>query len=141
MIVMSKILLVEDNEGDIELIKIAFEDNNLPYTIENAYNGEEALNLLKAMDIENKLPDLIMLDLNMPKMDGKTFLKELEHLPHLHLIPVIVYTSSSASKDITESYELNANCYINKPTNIEEIENVIHTINKFWLETAVLPKS
>lgn len=137
-----EILLVEDNPGDIQLTREALEDckmiNNL-YVVED---GEKALNyLFRTEGYENSvIPDLIILDLNLPKVDGREVLGKIKADNKLKLIPVVVLTTSKADEDILKVYELHANCYIAKPLNIDRFFQVVKAIENFWMGIVMLPK-
>jgi two-component system, chemotaxis family, response regulator Rcp1 len=136
-----EILLVDDSEGDIELTRIAFEDQKVRAHLSVAHDGIEALDfLLKRGNFINAVePDLILLDINMPRMNGLDFLTIVKQDERLKPIPVIMLTSSSARADIVESYRRHANGYISKPVGLKEGFTVAKTIEKFWVDLAVLP--
>lgn len=130
-----KVLLVEDNEGDIILTFEALKESKIKNCITIARDGEIAINLLKKGDI----PDLVLLDINLPKIDGKEVLNYIKSTENLKHIPVIMLTTSVSEVDIMESYRMHANCYISKPVNLEKFNEVILAIEKFWIETIQLP--
>jgi len=138
----SEILLVEDNEGDIELTKIAFEEGRQPC------NLSVAADWLKEHDFLEKLgefanaptPDIILLDINMPRMDGIQFLKVVKADQRFRMIPVIMLTSSGAPGDIKICYNLHANCYIVKPNGIDQLVTMANQIESFWSGIAKLPR-
>jgi len=135
------ILLVEDNEGDIEITGMAIKQGKLSSTLSVAHDGVEAIEYLSR---QNKFadavrPDLILLDLNMPRMDGKEFLKIAKQDEKLKSIPIIVLTSSSAPQDIQECYERYANCYIIKPFDLTKYMDIAKQIEGFWANLAQLP--
>lgn len=134
------VLLVEDNIADQRLITEAFKDSN-PQAVVNVVNdGVEALAYLRAAGTNGRvLPDLIILDLNLPRKDGRELLAEIKINQDLRRIPVIVFTTSNAASDVTQTYALHANCYINKPIHLDNFLNVIDSINRFWLNTVELP--
>ncbi len=136
------ILLVEDNEGDIELTKLAFKEGKLLHRLSVAHHGVEALDyLFKRGGFESAFtPDLILLDLNMPKMDGKEVLDVIKKDDALQMIPVIVLTSSKAQLDILESYKRHANCYIIKPLTLEKFMDVARQVEYFWINLVQLPR-
>ena len=138
---LAEILLVEDNEGDIELTKEAFEDAKFRNNLHIVEDGDEALNyLFKRNGYENAvLPDIILLDLNLPGTDGKEVLEVIKADEMLKRIPVIVLTSSEADKDIVDSYDLHANCYIVKPVNASKFMEVVQSIKNFWIDIVCLP--
>lgn len=130
------ILLVEDNEGDIFLTKKLFEKASLSNTITVVKDGEAALRFLK--DAKRK-PDIVLLDINLPKKDGKQVLEEIKNDPNLQAIPVVILTGSKAEKDILESYRLHANSYIIKPVTLENFGAVVSAIEHFWFGVVALP--
>ena len=136
-----EILLVEDNPGDIILTKEAFAEAKIKNNIHIAKDGEEALYYLnKHKGYENSVkPDLILLDLNLPKIDGREVLDSIKTDDQLCHIPVVVLTSSEAEQDILQTYELHANSYVVKPINLEQFVNVINAIENFWFTVVTLP--
>ena len=137
----AEILLIEDNPGDIRLIIELFKDSDIEYNVNIALNGEEGMKMLhKEGEYENfLLPDLILLDLNLPKKDGKQVLKEIKSDQDLMCIPVIVLTTSDAKHDIIETYNYNANSFITKPVDLDCFVKVIKSIQDFWLNIVKLP--
>ena len=135
------VLLIEDNPGDIKLIRETFKENKFLAELTVITDGEEALNFLKRMgEFEYELhPDLILLDLNLPKLNGQEILSEIKQDDELKRIPVIVLTSSTEESDIYKSYNLNANCYIAKPVELDDFIKVIRSIENFWLTIVKLP--
>lgn len=136
-----RVLIVEDNPGDVRLIKEAFHETNESVVTAMAKDGVEALDyLFKRAGFENVWqPDLMMLDLNLPKMGGHEVLAAVKCDIHLQHIPVIVFSSSAAPKDVTGAYGLGANCYVTKPADLDELFGVIALIDKFWLHAVRLP--
>jgi len=134
------VLLIEDNPGDVRLTKEAFKEGKLSVKLAVATDGVEATNYLKKINgFEDVItPDLILLDLNLPKKDGREVLKEIKADSNLLRIPVIVLTTSNAEQDINHCYNLHANCYINKPVDFDKFFDVIEKIEDFWLSTAIL---
>ena len=135
-----KILLVEDSPADVRLIREALRDTPLPVQITVARDGLEASNHLH--EVENGTqtrPDLVLLDLNLPKKNGREVLAEIKGSSTLRQIPVLIMTSSSAEDDISQAYALNANCYITKPSDLNDYMNVVRAIEDFWFMTATLP--
>jgi chemotaxis family two-component system response regulator Rcp1 len=135
------ILLVEDNPGDVELVREALSDSKMRNEMHVATDGIEASDFLKR---EGKYaaaprPDLILLDLNLPKKNGRELLQEIKSDPDLKFIPVVVLTSSKAEEDIIRSYNLHANCYITKPVDFEQFMKVVRSIEDFWLTVVKLP--
>jgi len=139
---LAEILLVEDNEGDIELTKEAFEAAKFRNNLHVAEDGDEALDyLFKRNGHENAaVPDIVLLDLNLPGTDGKDVLEAIKADPELKRVPVIVLTSSQAGKDIVESYNLHANCYIVKPVNARKFIDIVQNIENFWVDIVCLPE-
>lgn len=136
-----EILLIEDNEGDVYLTKRAFEDAKIMNHILVASDGEEALDVLfKKPPYEHHVtPDLILLDINLPKISGKEVLDRIKHDETLRRIPVIVLSTSDSRKDIMDVYGLSANSYITKPVKIERFSEVITAIEDFWFGIVKLP--
>jgi chemotaxis family two-component system response regulator Rcp1 len=135
------ILLVEDNAGDILLTLEAFKEVKLKNTIVVARDGEEALNLLnKVGEFKDAVtPDIILLDINLPKVDGKEVLAAIKNDSHLKTIPVVMLTTSDSEKDIAESYVNHANCYITKPVDFIKFIEVIKVLENFWITIVQLP--
>lgn len=136
-----EILLVEDNEGDIEMVRAALEDQLPPCNVAVVKEGREALNyLFRHGDFQSAAaPQLILLDLNMSGMDGKILLKILKDDERVSSIPVVVLTSSKAPSDIREAYARRANCYVVKPFDSKDFKNAIRQIVDFWKNLAMLP--
>ncbi|HEY0195949.1 MAG TPA: response regulator [Methanobacterium sp.] len=134
-------MLVEDNPGDIRLIKELFKDADVRNQVNVAFDGEEALQMLhqEGKFTTMSLPDLILLDLNLPKKDGKEVLREIKNDHRLMYIPVIVLTTSEAKKDIIETYQYSANSFITKPVDLDRFVRVIEAIQEFWLNIVKLP--
>ena len=136
------ILLVDDNEGDILLTKEALEDARILNKISIAYDGLEAIRFLKEEPaVREDMPDLILLDINLPRMNGTEVLEVIKNDPELKRIPVIMLTTSSAEKDILASYNNHANCYITKPVDLDRFMDVVRTIEDFWISIVKLPKA
>lgn len=135
------ILLVEDNAGDALLVQKAFELGRIANRIYTVGDGEEALAFLRGEGKYEEMPrpDLIILDLNMPKLDGREVLAEIKSDPNLLMIPVIVMTTSADERDIINSYKLHVNCYITKPVQVREFLEVIKAIDYFWIGVVTLP--
>lgn len=133
------ILLVEDNENDVLLTRLALENSELEHTLNVVENGEDALDYLyqRGQYTEAQRPDVVLLDLNMPKIDGKAVLERAKSDPSLEQIPIIVLTSSEAERDILETYKLKANSYMAKPVNIEKFIEVISSLDDFWFTVVV----
>ena len=136
-----EILLVEDNAGDIRLTMEAFKDTELPNHVSVARDGEEALAFLRREGPYGGAPrpDLILLDLNMPKKDGREVLRDVKADPELKMIPIIVLTTSAAPTDIVNSYDLHANCYIQKPAGYDDFIDLIRTLESLWFGVVELP--
>jgi chemotaxis family two-component system response regulator Rcp1 len=129
------VLLVEDNPGDVRLLLETFRDANTSLRLHLAANGVEAMAFLRR-EGPNALaprPVLILLDLNLPKMDGREVLAEVKGDIDLKTIPIVILTTSDAESDIIRSYQLHANCYLTKPVRLEEFENLVKSVNDFWL--------
>ena len=137
------ILLIEDNRGDIRLIQEALKSSTLQCRVEVARDGVEAMEYLRQEGnfVHAKRPDLILLDLNLPRKDGREVLVDIKSNPDLKYIPVIVLTTSRNEDDISHSYDLHVNCYISKSRNLAELFKIVRGIEEFWLETATLPLS
>ncbi len=138
-----RILLVEDNEADVELTREAFERSDLNVELSVAQDGVEAIDILtgrRAMPRAAR-PDLILLDLNLPKVDGRQVLSKIKDDSELKRIPVVVLTSSDAEADVTASYQLGANCFITKPGDFREYQDVVRALEGFWFAVATLPKA
>lgn len=131
------LLLVEDNPGDVRLIQEVFKDANVPSSFMVAYDGDEALTMLKAS--KNALPDLILLDLNLPKKKGLEVLTEVKTDPELRRIPVIILTTSSADDDILKSYNSYANAYLTKPIELDKFMTIVRHLEEFWLKAVQYP--
>ncbi len=137
------ILLVEDNPGDVRLTQEAFRDSKLPVKFNVVMDGEDALNYLyrRPPYEEATRPDIILLDLNIPKKDGREVLSEIKNDESLKFVPVVVLTTSNAEQDIVRTYNLNVNAYINKPVDFDKFFDIVQKIEEFWLMTAILPSS
>ncbi len=136
-----EILLVEDSPSDADLTEEAFSEGKVLNNLHWVQDGVEALAFLYQQGnyVDAPRPDLILLDLNLPKKDGREVLAQIKGNPSLKLIPVIILTTSAAERDIVKTYELNANCYITKPIDLEEFIGVVKLIEKFWLALVKLP--
>jgi two-component system, chemotaxis family, response regulator Rcp1 len=135
------IFLVEDNKADIRLIEEALKNSSVPHQVVSVRNGMDAMAYLRQEgEYANATrPDLILLDLNLPRKDGREVLAEIKADPLLKRIPVVVLTTSSNDEDITQSYELHVNCYITKSRNISQLFTIVKGIEEFWLKTVTLP--
>ncbi len=138
-----EVLLVEDNPGDVRLTQEAFKEGRIIVNLTVASDGVEAIDILHHRGTYAKYPrpDLILLDLNLPKKNGREVLTEIKADDELKRIPVIVMTTSKAEQDIRRVYNLNANCYITKPVELDEFLNVVRSIEDFWLTIVTLPRS
>lgn len=138
-----QILLVEDNEGDILLTLEAFKEMKIKNTVAVVKDGEEAIDFLKEKSkaADQALPDLILLDINMPKINGIEVLEFIKKDDKFRKIPVVMLTTSSSQADIEACYEKYANCFITKPMDFGKFMDVVEQIESFWFSTAQLPKS
>jgi CheY-like chemotaxis protein len=136
-----QILLIEDNDGDVLLTRRALKDAKVANNLDVVADGVEALEYLRRQGkyAGAPRPDLIMLDLNLPRKDGRQVLAEIKPDPALRSIPVVVLTSSSAEEDVVKSYDLHANCYLVKPVNFAGLMAVVKSIEQFWLTVVKLP--
>jgi chemotaxis family two-component system response regulator Rcp1 len=136
-----EVLLVEDSPGDVRLTQEALKDAKVHINLQVARDGIEAMSLLKHEGEYANFPrpDLILLDLNLPRKDGREVLQEIKESPTLKSIPVVVLTTSASNNDILRSYMLHANCYITKPVNLDGFLKVVQTIDSFWLSVVKLP--
>ncbi|HWU40156.1 MAG TPA: response regulator [Candidatus Acidoferrum sp.] len=135
-----RILLVEDNPGDVRLMQEALKEGRTAIQLTVAGDGEEALAILDRRGRPDSYrPDLILLDLNLPRRNGREVLFEVKADPDLRRIPVIVMTTSRAEQDVHRAYNLNANCYITKPVDLDEFLHVVRSIEDFWLTVVTLP--
>lgn len=137
-----QVLLIEDNPGDARLTREALLGCNLKMQITEVKDGEQAIACLLREDdfCDAPTPDLILLDLNLPRKDGREVLVEIKANPNLNHIPVVVLTSSKAEDDILRAYQLHANCYITKPIDLEQLQKVATQIHEFWFTIAKLPQ-
>ena len=138
-----EMLLVEDNPDDVDLTIEALEDAKIANRLHVVSDGVAALAFLNREGgyVHAPRPDLILLDLNLPKKGGREVLAEIKNDPKLRCIPVVVLTTSSADEDILRAYDLHANCYITKPVDFEQFSRVIHAIEDFWLTVVKLPRT
>ena len=142
MVVKSvNILLVEDNPGDADLAREALLDSKLNNSLDVVDDGEKAMAYLRREGVygEAPRPDLILLDLNLPKKDGREVLAEIKSDDDLRRIPVVILTTSRAEEDVLKTYDLHANCYITKPIDLNQFLHVVRSIEDFWLSIVVLP--
>jgi CheY-like chemotaxis protein len=138
---LTDILIVEDNPGDVRLIERALKDSPAPPRLHVAGDGVVALDFLRHTGPHPNAPrpDLILLDLNLPKKNGQEVLAEIKSDPALNCIPVIVFTTSDAEADIRRAYELHANCYVVKPAEFDKFMAVLRSLEAFWLDAVQLP--
>jgi len=136
-----EVLLVEDSPGDVRLTQEAFREANESINLHVAPDGVEAMAFLKREGAHTRAPrpDFILLDLNLPRMDGREVLAIIKADPSLKMIPTVILTTSEAEADIVKSYELQANCYLSKPVQLNAFEGLVKSINDFWLTKAKLP--
>jgi|SRR5580704_2399724 chemotaxis family two-component system response regulator Rcp1 len=136
-----EVLLVEDSPGDVRLTQEAFAGTNSSVHLRVAGDGVEAMAMLNdgSPDSAALRPDLILLDLNLPKMDGREVLAHIKANDRLKTIPTVILTTSEAEADIVKSYQLQANCYLSKPVALDAFEDLVKSINEFWLTKAKLP--
>jgi CheY-like chemotaxis protein len=136
-----QILLVEDNPGDVELTREALLDSKLHMQLSVASDGVQALAFLARTGpyADAPRPDLILLDLNLPKKDGRAVLSEIKRDPRLRAIPVVVLTSSKAEEDIARAYDLHANCFVTKPVDFDQFTTIVRSIEQFWFSVVKLP--
>ncbi len=136
------ILLIEDNPGDVRLTQEAFKEGSINIKLDVVMDGVEAIKFLKKEPpyLDVTTPDLILLDLNLPKKDGREVLQEIKTDQNFKRIPVVVLTTSNAQQDILKSYNLHVNCYVNKPVDFDKFFDIIQKIEEFWLSTAILPR-
>jgi two-component system, chemotaxis family, response regulator Rcp1 len=137
-----EVLLIEDSPGDIRLTREAFREANHAVNLHVATDGVEAMEFLRREGAQANVPrpDLILLDLNLPKMDGHEVLAEIKKDDSLRQIPTVILTTSTAGDDVAKSYRLQANCYLSKPVEFQKFEKIVVSINDFWLTQAKLPR-
>jgi chemotaxis family two-component system response regulator Rcp1 len=136
------VLLVEDNPGDVRLTQEAFREVNPSVQLHIANDGVEAMSFLRRQGINANAPrpDFILLDLNLPRMDGRQVLAQIKADPTLKMTPTFILSTSKEGRDIARSYELQANCYLCKPVQLDEFEKLVKSLNDFWLTRAELPQ-
>ena len=139
---LAHILIVEDNPGDVDLLRYSFKKNKITNTYEVAEDGEEALNyIFKRGEHKNaKTPDMIILDINLPKVSGLTVLKEIKSNPKTKMIPVIILTTSKDDMDVLKAYDNYVNAYLVKPVDMKNFLDVVSSLEIFWLSIVQLPK-
>jgi two-component system, chemotaxis family, response regulator Rcp1 len=137
-----EVLLVEDSHGDVRLMQEAFRNSGKPVRLHIVSNGVDAMAFLKREGVYRSAPwpDLILLDLNLPKMDGRQVLALIKKDQGLKIIPTIILTTSNAEADVLISHQLQANCYLRKPAHWDAFDDLVTSINAFWLTTAKLPQ-
>lgn len=138
---MVEILMVEDNPADVRLTREAFKDAKVLNNIHVTYDGEEAMSFLRREGkyADAPCPDIILLDLNLPKKDGREVLAEIKKDPDLKRIPVVVLTTSDDEKDIFRAYDLHVNAYVKKPVDLDQFMRIVEVIENFWLSVVKLP--
>ncbi len=136
-----EILLAEDNPGDVRLTREALKENKVQNNLHVASDGVEAMEFLRKIGrhANAPTPDLVLLDLNMPRKDGREVLAEIKADAHLRKIPVVILTTSEAESDVLKSYDLHANCYITKPIDLNRFIEVVKSIQEFWFSIVKLP--
>ena len=136
-----EVLLVEDDIGDVELTREALVDSKLAVNLHVAKDGIEAMDYLrrKGAFTASATPDLILLDLNLPRKDGREVLKDIKSDPQLKRLPVIVLTTSDTEEDIIRSYNLGVNCYVQKPVGMQEFIRIVQVLEDFWFTVVKLP--
>ena len=136
-----EVLLIEDSPGDVRLTREAFAEVNSSIRLHVASDGLEAMTFLRREGVHARAPrpGIILLDLNLPKMDGREVLAQIKENPGLKTIPIVILTTSNAEVDIAKSYQLQANCYLSKPVQLEAFESLVKSINDFWLTKVKLP--
>jgi two-component system, chemotaxis family, response regulator Rcp1 len=137
----AEVLLVEDNDNDVELTRIAFEKSRLLVNLHHAKDGEECMAFLRKQDkyASAPTPDIILLDLNMPRMDGREVLTEISNDESLCHLPVVILTTSAEESEILKMYKLRCSSYIVKPVNLDQFMHVIQSVTDYWLTVVVLP--
>lgn len=137
-----QVLLIEDSPGDVRLTREAFRDSKPSIKLHVAADGVEAMAFLRQEGdhADAPRPDFILLDLNLPRMDGREVLARIKQDEDLKTIPTVILTTSEAEVDIAKSYELKANCYLSKPVQLDDFEGLVKSINDFWLTKAKLPQ-
>jgi len=136
------VLLVEDSPGDVRLTQEALREANMAVRLYVASDGVEAMDFLnnEGKFVDAPRPDLALLDLNMPRMDGRQVLAQIKKNENLKAIPTVILTTSSSKEDVAKSYQLQANCYLIKPVELDEFDKLVKGVNEFWLTRAKLPQ-
>ena len=132
------LLIVEDNPGDVDLILDALQQTGRPHTVTTVHDGVSAIEALQKAAHGGSTPDFVLLDLNIPKMDGREVLKVIKWDPELSHIPVAVLTSSEADRDVEQAYKLHANCFMTKPTDVHQLFEMFDRFTEFWFDTATV---
>lgn len=140
-IIPIEVLLVEDNPGDVQLTRIALEDSKISINLNVVEDGVEAMAFLRKQEKYARAahPDIVLLDLNLPRKDGREVLAEIKGDENLKRIPVVILTTSQAEEDILEAYNLSANCYITKPVDFDQFVKIVKSIENFWFAIVKLP--
>lgn len=138
----AEILLVEDNPGDVRLAKEGFKESKVATNLHVVDDGVEAMAFLRKEGnyADAVTPDLVLLDLNLPKKDGREVLAEIKGDENLRRIPIIILTTSQAEEDVLKTYDLHANCYVTKPASLDQFIKRMKSLNNFWFEMVTLPK-
>ncbi len=138
---MFRLLVVDDNHADRELLKILLKRVDRPHEVYFATDGMDALDFLHCRGpyFDAPRPNLLLLDLNMPRMNGLDLLKRLKADPEFRVIPVVMFSSSASAGDIRKAYEAHANCYVQKPANLDRAHQLIQALEAFWMDVAILP--
>lgn len=138
-----EILVVDDNVGDVVLTTEALKSTGIPTRVSTASDGLEAIELLQRKGKFSSMPkpDLVLLDINMPRKNGHEMLKEVRQREEFRGLPIVIFTSSEAQDDIRRSYELGANCFVTKPVDLDDMVKAIHAVVHFWTSYAKLPKA
>jgi len=136
------ILIIEDNPGDVRLTREAFEETGMKFELHVAHDGEAGLQFLRSQEpyVTAPRPCMVLLDLNLPRVDGREVLRQIKSDPQLCTIPVIILTTSSDRRDVLYTYEFHANCYLRKPLDLEEFTRTIHALKDFWFNRVTLPQ-
>jgi chemotaxis family two-component system response regulator Rcp1 len=139
---VKEVLLVEDSPGDVRLTQEAFRDFDKSVHLHVAVDGVDAMAFLERRGVHANAPrpDFILLDLNLPKMDGREVLARIKSDENLRAIPTVILTTSDAETDVANSYKLQANCYLSKPVQLDEFESLVKSITEFWLTKVKLPR-
>ena len=139
---LPQVLLVDDNPADVVLTQEALAEGRHESRISNVVDGEEAMAFLRRAGPYGNAarPDLVILDLNLPRKDGRAVLADIRADEHLRTIPIVVFSTSRSMRDIARSYELGANCYVGKPGNLQDFFRVMRSIEEFWIGSALLPR-